>query len=190
MFVARAGIKPKCNSSELGLCSSSSESEVDIDDNANAAKGGSDILGKSDDNDFLYEVEKDGSSVTPPPVSRKKSSTEADTSKSISSSKKRRPRSKISSKVSQKPKKTKPNGDSNEVSSVDGMLKQLLQHKLAPKPADAVSIIVRLAEQFKKVSVALGSNIKAANACGEFVQFLDANELDELEAYKQSKNSV
>ena len=77
VFVARAGINPKCNSSELGLCSSSSESEVDINDNADAAKGGSDILGKSDDNDFPYEVGKGGSSATTPPVSRKKSSTDA-----------------------------------------------------------------------------------------------------------------
>ena len=73
---------------------------------------------------------------------------------------------------------------------VEGMLKQMLQHKLVPKPTGAVSVIVSLAEQFKEVYVALSSNIKAANACGDFVQFLYADELEELEAYNESMNSA
>ena len=68
----------------------------------------------------------------------------------------------------------------------------LIQEKFkqAHAPMSTVSKMVLLGEQVKKLTVALDSKIKAANHCPEFVQFLDDDEREELEAYKMANTSV
>ena len=51
---------------------------------------------------------------------------------------------------------------------------------------NVVNDIVILAEQFKRMSDALGSKIKAANACKDFEQFLDREEKRQLQQYKRA----
>ena len=51
---------------------------------------------------------------------------------------------------------------------------------------NVVNDIVILAEQFKRMSDALSSKIKAANACKDFEQFLDREEKRQLQQYKRA----
>ena len=76
-----------------------------------------------------------------------------------------------------------------EVSSLDRSLAKLIDHKYAPKPRDEVRDIVLLAEQFKNMSVALDSKIKAASHCPKFVQFLDVEEKQQLEEYNSENRA-
>ena len=52
------------------------------------------------------------------------------------------------------------------------------------KPRDKVGDVIRLAKQFKELSDALGSKIKAAHHLPTFEQFLDAKEKVMLQEYK------
>ena len=74
--------------------------------------------------------------------------------------------------------------------SVDESLSLLLQLKLAEarKPKDVVGETVLRAKQFREMSDALGSKIKAASHCPTFIQFLDVAEKQELEQYKKDNN--
>jgi hypothetical protein len=49
---------------------------------------------------------------------------------------------------------------------------------------------VLLAEQFRRMSNALGSSVKAAYSCEDFVRFLDKKERKELRKYKKEMESV
>ena len=51
---------------------------------------------------------------------------------------------------------------------------------------NVVNNIVILAEQFKRMSDALGSKIKAGNACKDFEQFLNREEKRQLQQYKRA----
>ena len=65
------------------------------------------------------------------------------------------------------------------------LLKQAIKLKLMEPREDKVSKTLRLAEQFKAMTLALDSKVKAANACPEFVQFLDPQEKVDLLQYNQ-----
>ena len=54
---------------------------------------------------------------------------------------------------------------------------------------NVVNDIVILAEQFKRMSDALGSKIKAAYACKDFEQFLDREEKSQLKQYKRANET-
>ena len=49
---------------------------------------------------------------------------------------------------------------------------------------------VLLAEQFRRMSNALGSSVKAAYSCEDFVRFLDKKERKELRKYRKEMASV
>ena len=55
---------------------------------------------------------------------------------------------------------------------------------------NVVNDIVILAEQFKRMSGALGSKIKAANAYKEFKQFLHRVEKRQLQRYKRANEKI
>lgn len=97
---------------------------------------------------------------------------------------KRRSHSNSQSKKSSSSKKAK-NGKANDGDTFEAVMIALAKDTLTrhrSKESEA-SKIVALAEDFKKLSDALGSKIKAAYACSEFVQFLDKNEKRELKRY-------
>ena len=77
------------------------------------------------------------------------------------------------------------------MSSLDHALASLTKHTLHENRQNdigkntVVNNIVILAEQFKRMSDALGSQIKAANASKGFEQFLDREEQRQLQQYKK-----
>jgi hypothetical protein len=60
------------------------------------------------------------------------------------------------------------------------------EKKAVSKTANAV----QLAEQFRMMSDALGSSVKAAYNCENFVWFLDKKERNEWRKYKKEMDSV
>lgn len=89
-------------------------------------------------------------------------------------------------------KEAKTRGNKNNTGGdgdgVDGLLHKLITSKLKSSPQDDVTKAVCLANQFKQMSDSLDSKIKAAFACEAFVQFLDPDENDELEVYRERMN--
>ena len=65
------------------------------------------------------------------------------------------------------------------------LLKQAIKLKLKEPREDKVSKTLRLAKQFKEMDQALYSKLVAANACPEFVQFLDPKEKMDLIEYNK-----
>ena len=80
--------------------------------------------------------------------------------------------------ISKKTRNTKTREDDD---GVESLFKKLINQKLKTAEEDDLSKAVRLAEQFKQMSVALDLDIKAAYARKEFVQFLNSDEKVELE---------
>ncbi len=58
------------------------------------------------------------------------------------------------------------------------------------KTSSKAAMIVLLAEQFRRMSDALGSTVKAAYNCEDFVRFLDKKEMNELKKYKKEIDRV
>ena len=89
--------------------------------------------------------------------------------------------------ISKKTRNTKTRDDDDEVES---LFKKLINQKLKHMEEDDLSKAVCLAEQFKQMSVALDSKIKAAYTHKKFVQFLNSDEKVELEGYKERNQSA
>ena len=81
--------------------------------------------------------------------------------------------------------------NNDDVSSLDHACAALAKHNLCRNRLNdigknnVVNNIVILAEQFKRMSDALDSKIKPANACMDFEQFLDREEKRQLQQYKK-----
>ena len=95
--------------------------------------------------------------------------------------------SKASNIVSNKKRK-----QGNDVSGLGNALSALAKDTLCRNRLNdigknnVVNDIVILAEQFKRMSDALGSKIKAGNACKDFEQFLNREEKRQLQQYKRA----
>ena len=101
-------------------------------------------------------------------------------------------RSKASNTVANKKRKQ----GNDDVSGLDNALAALAKDTLCRNRLNdigknnVVNDIVILAEQFKRMSDALGSKIKAANACKDFEQFLDREEKRQLQQYKRANEKI
>ena len=188
-FLSRAGIKPKTTSDQLfkttGL-PSSGDSESDEDQIGDDVEDPS-VSFEINNSSFVDEEDSEDDSVEE--VSHRLR-TPSKTNKSASkkkSSMKLPTRSKASNIVSNKKRK-----QGNDVSGLDNALTALAKDTLCRNRLNdigknnVVNDIVILAEQFKRMSDALGSKIKAANACKDFEQFLDREEKRQLQQYKRA----
>ena len=188
-FLSRAGIKPKTTSDQLfkttGL-PSSGDSESDEDQIGDDVEDPS-VSFEINNSSFVDEEDSEDDSVEE--VSHRLR-TPSKTNKSASkkkSSMKLPTRSKASNIVSNKKRK-----QGNDVSGLDNALTALAKDTLRRNRLNdigknnVVNDIVILAEQFKRMSDALGSKIKAANACKDFEQFLDREEKRQLQQYKRA----
>ena len=158
-FTSRSGIAPKAFSKDIGDWLVHSDSEECV---------------VADGADEIFDDGADDLS-TPTPAKKRKSS-EASGKKPL--------RSKVTSLVSNtnKKRRNKSSGGDNEM---EYLLKQAIKQKLKEPREDNVSKTLRLAEQFKAMTLALDSKVKAANACPEFVQFLDPQEKADLIEYNK-----
>ena len=155
-FTSRAGIAPKAFSSDIG-----SWLDSDLDESVNG-----DDEGGSQGADAI-------DTVAP---TKKRKSRETSGKKPL--------RSKVTSLVSDSNKKRKKQTSDGD-DEMEYLLKQAIKLKLKEPREDKVSKTLRLAEQFKAMALALDSKVKAANACPEFVQFLDPQEKVDLLQYNQ-----
>ena len=184
-FISRAGIKPKTTSDNLfkttGLSSHSDDSESEQDQIFDGDEGPCDLY------DTNNNSESEDYIVDDMPQQNKTPSKPTHNASKKTSSKKLPSRSKAFNTVSNK--KSKRNNDG--MSSLDHALASLAKHTLNKQMLNekgknnAVNNMVILAEQFKRMSDALGSKIKAANACMDFEQFLDREEKRQLQQYKK-----
>ena len=76
---------------------------------------------------------------------------------------------------------------STEIDGFNAFMLALAKDRLADskKGVSHTECAVELAEQFRRLSDALGFTVKAAYNCEEFVQFLDKSERVELKKYKR-----
>jgi hypothetical protein len=76
---------------------------------------------------------------------------------------------------------------SSEIDGFNAFMLALAKDRLADskKGASHTACAVELAEQFHRMSDALGSTVKAAYNCEDLVQFLDKSERVELKKYKR-----
>ena len=188
-FLSRAGLKPKTTSDQLFKTTrlpSSGDSDSDEDQ---IGDGGEDPSVSFEINNSSFVDEEDSEDDSVEEVSHRLR-TPSKPTKSASkkkSSMKLPTRSKASNIVSNKKRK-----QGNDVSGLDNALTALAKDTLRRNRLNdigknnVVNDIVILAEQFKRMSDALGSKIKAANACKDFEQFLDREEKRQLQQYKRA----
>lgn len=188
-FLSRAGIKPKTTSDQLfkttGL-PSSGDSESDEDQIGDDVEDPS-VSFEINNSSFVDEEDSEDDSVEEVSHRLRTPSKPTKSASKKKSSMKLPTRSKASNIVSNKKRK-----QGNDVSGLDNALTALAKDTLRRNRLNdigknnVVNDIVILAEQFKRMSDALGSKIKAANACKDFEQFLNREEKRQLQQYKRA----
>ena len=170
-----------------GLPSSSGDSESDrgqLSDDSEDPSVSFDINNSS----FVDEEVSEDDSVEEVSHRHRTPSKPTNSASKKKSSKKLPTRSKASNTVSNK-KRKQGNDDGSGLDHAHAALaKDTLRRNRSNDIGknNVVNNIVILAEQFKRMSDALGSKIKAANACKEFEQFLDREEKRQLQQYKRA----
>jgi hypothetical protein len=112
--------------------------------------------------------------------------TESSVASDCASARKAQKRSNLKS-IRQNTKSSAKKKVTTETDGFNAFMLALAKDRLADrkKGFSQTACAVELAEQFRRMSDALGSKVKAAYNCAEFVQFLDKSERVELKKYKR-----
>lgn len=174
-FTCRACIQPMSTSADLfarhreTLQVHLDEDEYDDDEDEDCFSVNNDSFSVSDGGD---NQTPGVDNQTPEPTKTKK--------RSESSSTKKKGKTKAAKKVS------------TETDGFNAFMLTLAKDRLEDRKntSSKTATTVVLAEQFRRMSDALGSTVKAAHNCEDFIRFLDKKEMKELKKYKQEMARV